>query len=351
MTIAVALATYNGERFLQEQLDSLAKQTRLPDQLVIRDDGSTDATLDIVDAFRRSAPFPVEVLSAGEKLGPMMNFLTAAQACRAEYVAFCDQDDIWLPTKLERCEAALMASGACLAIHSVSNFRDVGGRRVWEDSIDVPTRTVDGLQFTHNAVIFGMAMVISKEVLLQGVELREVWLSQLRTIVRSRPISRHDHWAQQHDTYALVMARMLGAITFLGETLAWRRLHENNASDMRGPWKQAPEIASMWGNGRGVFHRIVSNFCAEFAAFVRNAPSCGVASEARCNAAAHAYEKWAAILLARSKLLADDASLSDRLTNYREAIALGAYRSEYAGGMGYRSFVKDSLNVLGVKVG
>ncbi len=350
MTIAVALATYNGERFLQEQLDSLASQSRLPDQLVIRDDGSTDTTLDIIEAFKRTAPFPVEVLPGGEKLGPTMNFLTAAQACSADYVAFCDQDDIWLPTKLERCEAALKASGACLAIHSIEDFRLVEGNRVREDVLKMPMRTVDGRCYLHSKLLPGMGMVARTSVLKSGLSLRERWIARLPDIIRSRPISNHDLWSQMHDAYIVTVARVAGSIVFLSSTLALHRTHESNVSK-QDVWQQPSEVAELWGRGRGVSHRVMSHFCGDFAALIRDGAATSIASETRCEQVADVYERWAAIWLARSKLLADDASISGRLTSYREAIALGAYRSEYAGGMGHRSFVKDTLNVFGMKVG
>jgi glycosyltransferase involved in cell wall biosynthesis len=59
-SISVAMCTYNGEKFLKEQLESIAAQTRLPMELVICDDGSTDSTIDIVEAFTSSSPFPVD---------------------------------------------------------------------------------------------------------------------------------------------------------------------------------------------------------------------------------------------------------------------------------------------------
>ena len=89
--ISVAMATYNGERFLPEMLDSLAGQTRLPDELVIRDDGSSDSTLVVVQEFAARAGFPVRVLPGGDLLGYAQNFVTASRACSgspsARYVA------------------------------------------------------------------------------------------------------------------------------------------------------------------------------------------------------------------------------------------------------------------------
>ena len=102
-TVSVAMATYNGARFIREQLDSLARQTVLPAELVITDDGSTDNTLEIVADFAARAPFPVRVERNPENLGFRANFMKAASLCTSDLIAFCDQDDIWLPHKIETC--------------------------------------------------------------------------------------------------------------------------------------------------------------------------------------------------------------------------------------------------------
>ena len=101
------MATYNGEKFLEQQLQSLSKQTRLPAELVICDDTSSDATVDIIKRFSETAPFPVKLVVNEERLGWRGNFLKAASLCVSEYIAYCDQDDIWLPEKLATVQAHL----------------------------------------------------------------------------------------------------------------------------------------------------------------------------------------------------------------------------------------------------
>lgn len=105
--VSVALCTFNGERFLQEQLTSIAAQSRLPDELVVRDDASTDATVSIIKAFAKDVPFDVRLAQNSETLGVGNNFASAIADCRYDLIALCDQDDVWLPEKLERQEAAL----------------------------------------------------------------------------------------------------------------------------------------------------------------------------------------------------------------------------------------------------
>lgn len=106
-SISVAMCTYNGEKFLREQLESIAAQTRIPAELVICDDRSTDSTADIIRKFAESAPFPVRfhinpVNLGGSTKGITKNFEQASGLCTGDLVAFCDQDDVWLPQKLAR---------------------------------------------------------------------------------------------------------------------------------------------------------------------------------------------------------------------------------------------------------
>ena len=118
-TISVALCTYNGARFLEEQLASLLAQNRRPDELVVCDDRSTDSTVQMLESFSRSAPFPVRIQVNPVNLGSTVNFDRAMRLCAGSLIAFCDQDDIWLPHKLE-CNDLFAA-----AVAQVSG----GGRR------------------------------------------------------------------------------------------------------------------------------------------------------------------------------------------------------------------------------
>ncbi len=100
--IDILLATYNGAAFLATQLDSILAQTYENWRLVIRDDGSTDKTPEILEAFRARHPDKVVVLDdeAGN-LGLVQNYSRLMEHAGAGYVAFCDQDDVWKPEKLE----------------------------------------------------------------------------------------------------------------------------------------------------------------------------------------------------------------------------------------------------------
>jgi glycosyltransferase involved in cell wall biosynthesis len=110
MRISVAMAVYNGARYLAEQLDSIAQQSRAPDELVISDNGSTDETIKIVETFASSAPFPVRLHVNEANLGIGKNFEQAIRLCTGEVICLSDCDDVWYPNKLQRIEEVFSAS-------------------------------------------------------------------------------------------------------------------------------------------------------------------------------------------------------------------------------------------------
>jgi glycosyltransferase involved in cell wall biosynthesis len=135
-SISVAMCTFDGARFLREQLASIAAQARLPDELVVVDDGSTDDTMAILEAFRAEAPFPVRVHRNERNLGSTKNFEVALGRCGGDVLVLCDQDDVWTPAWLEavestfeqRPEVGLVFTDADL----IDEHGDELGRTLWQ---------------------------------------------------------------------------------------------------------------------------------------------------------------------------------------------------------------------------
>ncbi|MFL6846182.1 MAG: glycosyltransferase [Allosphingosinicella sp.] len=99
-SISVAMATWNGALYLPEQLESLARQTLPPTELVVVDDSSSDSTIAVLEAFAETAPFDVRIVRNAENMGVMRTFERAISLCRGDYVFLCDQDDYWDPAKI-----------------------------------------------------------------------------------------------------------------------------------------------------------------------------------------------------------------------------------------------------------
>ena len=110
--VAILLCTYNGARFLAEQLDSLEGQTHQNWVVVASDDGSTDQTLEILQQYKAKWPPGKFTIRSGPQKGFCQNFLSLAcdSEIKADYFAFCDQDDVWLPAKLEVALANIVAN-------------------------------------------------------------------------------------------------------------------------------------------------------------------------------------------------------------------------------------------------
>lgn len=106
--VAVVMSTYNGERYLAEQIDSVLAQKDVVVELFVRDDGSTDSTLELLEKYASESGVHV---TAGENLGVVGSFmaLLAEVPPEFEYIALCDQDDVWLDDKLARAVAVLSA--------------------------------------------------------------------------------------------------------------------------------------------------------------------------------------------------------------------------------------------------
>jgi glycosyltransferase involved in cell wall biosynthesis len=107
MKVSVALATYNGAQYLADQLESFARQERLPDELVVSDDASTDTTLAVLEAFAQTAPFAVHIHRKPANSGYIRNFDSALSLCAGDVVFLSDQDDVWFPQKIAAAIAAL----------------------------------------------------------------------------------------------------------------------------------------------------------------------------------------------------------------------------------------------------
>lgn len=119
-TVAILLSTYNGERYLAEQLDSIIEQTHRDWLIVASDDGSQDGTLSILESYQRQlGPERLRIVH-GPRRGFAANFISLAtnSSIEADYFAFCDQDDRWHPGKLERALCWLrLQPNACPALY------------------------------------------------------------------------------------------------------------------------------------------------------------------------------------------------------------------------------------------
>ena len=115
-TVSVVMATYNGEKFIREQLDSIVAQTYPLYELIIQDDGSVDGTVDICREYAQRYPF-IHVFINVENKGLDANFESATMRSTGDFVAFSDQDDIWYPEKISRQVMAISDHDICFSCY------------------------------------------------------------------------------------------------------------------------------------------------------------------------------------------------------------------------------------------
>lgn len=100
-SIAILMATYNGAEYLSAQIGSILSQTCQDWHLYVHDDGSTDATLQVLNAYREKHPDKITIFDYAVTGGALRNFMSLLERVDAPYYMFCDQDDVWLPNKIQ----------------------------------------------------------------------------------------------------------------------------------------------------------------------------------------------------------------------------------------------------------
>ena len=203
--ISIALCTYNGERFLEQQLDSLLAQDHQPLELVACDDGSTDGTWAIL---QRYAPRfgRAQLLRNASNLGVHANFQQALLACQGEWIAPCDQDDIWEPHKLSRL---LAEAGDALLVYGDSTLIDAQGQRLGERVSDRLPMIAGShpLAFVFGNCVSGHAALLRRAL-----------------VERATPIPT----GLYYDEWLAFVASSLGTIRYVDEPLVQFRQHGGN---------------------------------------------------------------------------------------------------------------------------
>ena len=217
------MATYNGEKFLRPQLDSLLRQRHLPDELVVTDDRSTDQTVKFLKDFKAVAPFEVRISVNDRRLGYAENFLRAASQCKGDLIAFCDQDDVWMENKLERCIGEFDSQGVYLVAHAMldvdSDLKTIRRSPAIPKSCTISQGSeTPGLRWS-----LGCAEFMRREVIQ---ELLACWPAE-----HQEHSSQFDRKLLGHDQIAYFVANGMGDIRFVAEPLIRYRVHCSNVTN------------------------------------------------------------------------------------------------------------------------
>lgn len=171
-SIAILMATYNGERYLREQMDSLLVQTCDDWHLFVHDDGSQDDTINIVTEYKEKHPDKITILTYPSQGGACKNFLSMLERVDAPYYMFCDQDDVWLPEKTalslqemkvreqEQPEAGIII---CTDLTVVAEDLKVVNRSMWEYLSNYPEYIRTFRDAGASAIVTGCAMLFNRK--------------------------------------------------------------------------------------------------------------------------------------------------------------------------------------------
>ena len=235
--VDILLSTYNGGRFLEEQLHSIESQTHGAWRVIARDDGSTDETRALLADFQTRHPMKVEFMGdSGLRLGAISSFHRLLQHSTAEYALFCDQDDVWRATKIEQLLSLAQmheCDGAPLLVHSDLEVVDQNLRPL-------------AASFWHYQFI-NPANCQCSRLLVQNVVTGCACLFNAALRRAALPVPPE---AIMHDWWLALVAAVVGKIHWTGETTVRYRQHASNDTGAKhwGP-------CYLFDNAASFFHR------------------------------------------------------------------------------------------------
>jgi glycosyltransferase involved in cell wall biosynthesis len=335
-SISIALAAYNGERYLREQLESLAAQSVLPLELVVCDDGSSDRTIAIVNSCTAAAPFPVVVHENSERLGYAGNFLEAARRCQGEVIAFCDQDDVWRRDKLERCGAEFLRAEVGVVVHSAQEVDE----ELTPCNLrlpDIRRNEVLGRGSIHSRVDCppGCAMLVRRAIMQEVLRL---WPGKNSSPDGPQPKLRH---LLAHDCATYFVARSLAAVAYVEAPLIYHRRHTRNITGPKSSLKDY--LQAVVRTGAHAYRRNAEHAGAASELYSFMAAGAGDSElERQLRQVASRFERRAGSLVARADLYSAG-SHYQRLKAIARMIRAGVYGGVGQGGVGSKAIGKDLL--------
>lgn len=207
VAISVVIATYNGERYLREQMDSIVGQLGAADELVVSDDHSTDSTRTILSGYEAEG---ITIVDTEGRLGPIRNFEHALRFARGEIIVLADQDDVWLPGRLDRIREYFAASGSRYDLLVLDS-----------DIVDGALNTTQGSLFSLLSAGTGFVKNIVRNTY---VGCHMAFRHELLDIALPFPPS-----IPMHDVWLGLVSESVGPVTFApGKTMLFRRYGNNH---------------------------------------------------------------------------------------------------------------------------
>jgi glycosyltransferase involved in cell wall biosynthesis len=207
---------HNGERYIEEQLKSILHQTLAPLEIIISDDASSDASMQIVQKVLADCDFVVKIIRNEQPLGFRQNFLQASLLAQGDFIAFCDQDDVWHPTKLAKCSEFFFDQNVSLIVHA-AQLIDAASNRIGTFCQGIRnTRIRRPLSYDPWGTFWGFSMVFRRE-LLELVNINDRFIDY----IAPSELIAHDRWI-------MLLGQMVGATVEIKDELVDYRQHANN---------------------------------------------------------------------------------------------------------------------------
>jgi len=207
--VSIALCTYNGAKYLSEQLDTLVNQTYKAIEIIIVDDCSIDQTVDIVNSYAARYP-QIKVFQNENNLGFTGNFEKAVKLCSGEYIALCDQDDLW---DLKKIELQVRGIKDHIFIYHDSEFIHEDGSAMGKKVSDIMNlyRGGEPEVFLFFNCVSGHSILMKRELLADALPLKQSYF---------------------HDWWLAYVATNVGTIDFIPQCLVKYRQHDSSDTNI-----------------------------------------------------------------------------------------------------------------------
>jgi glycosyltransferase involved in cell wall biosynthesis len=220
---SVAMATCEGQRFIDAQLESIAGQSMPPSELIVCDDASTDDTASRVRAFADRAAFPVRLLVNPQRLGITLNFEQALRETSGDLIFFADQDDLWRPEKIETHVAAFERDPSLGMTFSNADVIDAQGQPL---GYDLWSSLFFDAQEQRSVGSGGAAEIFMRRVIAAGTTL--AFRAEYKSLLLPFP-----NLYSVHDAWVAFMLACVSECATLPASLIDYRLHDANQVGIR----------------------------------------------------------------------------------------------------------------------
>ena len=250
--VDVLIATYNGERFLAEQIESILKQTWQDFRILIHDDGSTDKTVEIIDEFVSRYPDKMIRMKDTVKCGSAVkNFMHLSQYSEADYIMYCDQDDYWLPNKIELTLAKMQEletkAGKDIPILVFSTYaladENLKLLSYKEKNMQIASCHLELSRLVVQNYVTGCLMMVNKRLLTlageyhEGILMHDWWFALIASAM-----GEICHIKDVTMLYRQHTDNVVGAIDVKSFRYRWARVKDKNTKNMKFLYKAQMQL-------------------------------------------------------------------------------------------------------------